>query len=69
LWEAEGRDFKSGPQQTFNPGMKFASFYNLKFTKVYINLENMLFDTWTLLQICLFLFYTGGGGREGHETF
>jgi hypothetical protein len=36
--------------------MKLASFYNLKFTKMYINLESMLFDSWTLLQICLFLF-------------
>jgi hypothetical protein len=39
FWEVQGRNFKSGPQWTFNPGMMLALSYDLKFTKVSINLE------------------------------
>jgi hypothetical protein len=47
---------------------KVALFYNLNFTKMYVNLENYVFISWTLCQISLFEFIRGEG-REIHETF
>jgi hypothetical protein len=48
--------------------MKLALLYNLKITKLYINLEKY-FITRTLCQICLLEFIRVEGRREFHETF
>jgi hypothetical protein len=63
LWEAQGRDFKSGPQWTLSPGMKLDLFYNLKFTEVYINLEKDVI-IWTSCQILNLFGLRGVGGSK-----
>jgi hypothetical protein len=49
--------------------MKLAVFYDLKFTKVYINLENMSFIGLTLCKICLFEFIRVEGGVKFVKHF
>jgi hypothetical protein len=46
--------------------MKRVSFYNLEFSKVYINLEKYVI-IWILCQICLFEFIRVGG-YDIHKT-
>jgi hypothetical protein len=49
--------------------MKLSLFYNLKFIKVYINLEKCVIYYLDIMSNLFISIYSGGGGREVHETF
>jgi hypothetical protein len=49
--------------------MKRALFYNLKFTKMYINLQKNVFLSLKFMPHIFIRIYYGWGGREVHETF
>jgi len=50
--------------------MKLASFCNLNFAKVYIDLEKyVIHQLNSHVRFCLFEFIRVEGGRESHETF